>query len=127
MATMTPPRRVVRTGPLAIDIDRRRVAVNGEVVATTAREEDYLVYLAERLGRWCPNTDVAAAVWGRSGGRRVRTLRKDGGRRYLDTGMVRTFRNRLQRKLGPAGRLIATRLGSSNGGSESRLADEEPT
>lgn len=127
LATLTPPVRVVRTGGLTIDLETRRVMVDGKPIVTTPLEEVYLAYLAERLGRWCPARDVLRAVWGASSEYRVRALKKGGGYRYADTGMVTTFRNRLRKKLGPAARLIETMRTPHDGGSRSRLIDEEPT
>lgn len=126
LATLTPPTRVIRTGTLTFDLDTRRATVNGVVVALGPNQEGYLAHLAERIGQWCRNADVLAAVWGLSSEHRIRALRQDGYHRYPDTAMVNTCRNRLRQKLGVAGRLIEVRS-SPQVGSASRLVREEPS
>ena len=49
---------------LAIDFDRRRVAVDGKAVSLTAKEFDLLVQLARHPGRVYTRAQLLDQVWG---------------------------------------------------------------
>ncbi|HEY6008366.1 MAG TPA: winged helix-turn-helix domain-containing protein, partial [Geobacteraceae bacterium] len=91
------PEQVGRTlaiGPLVIDLDRHRVAVDGEEVVLTTIEFKLLLCLAERQGRLQSREVLLTSVWGYS---------------YVgDTRTVDTHVTRLRAKLGRAGDLIRT-------------------
>jgi DNA-binding winged helix-turn-helix (wHTH) protein len=95
---------VVRTGPLVIDFDARRVAVDGDELLLSGRERGVLEHLAARVGRACGHAEIVAAVWN------VTTAdlwawQSDGQKRwhYLRVVVART-----RAKLGPASALITT-------------------
>lgn len=81
-------------GPLAIDVQRRQVRVNGEPVVLRQREFDLLAYLAARAGSVCSRADILDHVWGYT---------FDGDERTIDTHI-----RRLREALGPAGGRIRT-------------------
>lgn len=124
LATLTPPTQIVRTGPLTIILDARRVTVNGDEIALSHLEWELLTYLAARLGRWCPADDILRDIWGVDVSRRIYILEKDGSRRAVDLRMLSIARHRLRRKLGAAARLIVT--GLLSGATGCRLEREEP-
>ena len=85
---------VLTVGPLRLDLDGRRTSVNGVVLELTRVEFDLLVALARRPG---------AAVSRAALVEHVLDPARDGDERTLDVHV-----SRLRRKLGDAGRLIAT-------------------
>jgi two-component system, OmpR family, response regulator len=54
----------VEVGPLLLDEDAGRVAVNGEPVALTATELRLLAYLVRNRGRVLSKTQILTQVWG---------------------------------------------------------------
>lgn len=125
LAVRTPPARVVRTGPLMIDLQTdRRVTIAGNVVDLTARQWSVLVFLAERIGRRCGSDEITAAVWGPEWVR-PKTLQCPGGQVYRgDHRVLSTTMGRLRDRLGVARSLI-----TSGGAWDSsyRLERVEPT
>lgn len=117
IALLTPPSRVVRTGGMTIDLDARRVDVDGAEVRLSLREWGYLAYLAEHVGQWCFNEDVLRAAWGEAWVDPLVRTRADGQRFRSDTHLVNMVRCRLRARLGGAGSLIV----ASRGRSGSRL------
>ena len=55
--------RVTR-GPLAIEVDRRRVTLAGQELALTAKEFDLLLYFARQPGRVFTRGQLLDQVWG---------------------------------------------------------------
>ena len=55
---------VVRCGPIAIDVVRRRVTVDGEPVRLTPTEFKLLQHLAVNAGKVLSHTDLLTQVWG---------------------------------------------------------------
>ncbi len=88
------PGRTLRAGPLAIDVDAHRVAIDGEEVKITATEFRLLVCLFERRGRTQSRSALLEAVWDTAADFETRTVDMHMGR--------------LRSKLGPAGNLIET-------------------
>ena len=56
--------RSVTVGPLAIDLEARRVRVHEKTVHLTAKELSILGFLAARLGRVVTRDELLEAVWG---------------------------------------------------------------
>ena len=54
----------IERGPLAIDIDRRRVTIGGSEVVLTAREFDLLLHFARHPGRVFNRARLLDQVWG---------------------------------------------------------------
>ena len=73
-------------GTLAIDYERRRVAVAGRAVPLTATEYELLRVLSVNAGKVMTYEALLRQVWN--------------GRRDRDTDLVRTFVKKLRRKLG---------------------------
>jgi DNA-binding response OmpR family regulator len=87
--------RVVRTGPLVIDLETQLVTVNSVEILLSGHEWDILSYLAARPGRWCASYDILIERWGPG---------YDGATRLIAVTYCR-----LRKKLGPAAaRLIET-------------------
>lgn len=107
-ALRTPPVRTVRTGPLVVDLDARTVAVHGQPVAPSAREWQLLAYLAERVGQLCHADDVITGAWGPEYVTGQLYANPGGYRVNADHRHLRSVVSRLRRRLGAAGRLIAT-------------------
>lgn len=103
--------RIVRTGPLTVDLRALTVLVDGAPVIVPSRELQVLAYLAERVGFPCRLADLARAVYGLDGR----------SERNAARGQV----VRLRGRLGDAGRLITS--GRSNGAPSRRLERLEPT
>jgi DNA-binding response OmpR family regulator len=55
---------VLQAGEVAVDLARREVRVDGEVVAFTTKEFDLLKFLAERAGRALSRQQLLDGVWG---------------------------------------------------------------
>jgi DNA-binding winged helix-turn-helix (wHTH) protein len=87
---------IVWTGTLVIDRWSRTVASYGHDVHVTEREWQILDFLAARLGRFTPSSEVARAVW-----------ESDWGAGHL----LRVNIARLRRRLGASGALLETSLG----------------
>lgn len=120
-----PPVRIVRTGPLVVDLAAGNALVRVTRVHLSPREWGLLAYLAERPGRWCLSTEIIASVWGPeyvTGRRRQNSL---GQWTRADTHLVNVVTCRLRARLGEAGRLISVQLGPD--GPARRLIVEEPT
>lgn len=111
--------RIVRTGPLVVDLDARSVTVDGAEVRLSGREWGVLAYLAERVGRWCKMTDIVRDVWGPE---YVRAMPYGQGTTRGDHHMLRILLGRLRVKLGPAARLLS----SGRSGWPRRRLDLEP-
>lgn len=94
-----PPSDLVVAGPIVVDRAARRVSVAGAAVPLTRRELDLLLVLAERRGRVQSREVLVADVWGGE-------VEGDSGR------VVDSTIKRLRRKLGVAGRLVATVRGT---------------
>jgi two-component system response regulator RegX3 len=58
-----PATDVVRTGPLTVDIPRRRVTVDNEEITLTRKEFDLLALLATRAGIVCRREEILEQVW----------------------------------------------------------------
>lgn len=85
---------VVRAGSISIDLDARRVSLGGEPVELTRAEFDLLAALARRMGSAVSRADLAESAL---------DPEREGSERALDVHI-----SRLRRKLGPAGRQVAT-------------------
>ena len=103
---MSTPIPSVVTGPLVVDVEARRVWVEGIEIALSRTELDILIYLAGHLGRVCRVYDVVAYVWD------VQTAQLWGQRSWNGRfHTVHTAMSRLRIRLGPAAHLLETRLG----------------
>jgi len=86
--------RVIKAGPITIDVDRHAVSVGGDEIILTTTEFNLLLNLAERLGRVQSRDRLLKDVWGMS--------------HIGDTRTVDTHITRLRTKLGDCGDLIKT-------------------
>jgi DNA-binding response OmpR family regulator len=68
------PDRVLRAGQVEIDVSRRRVRVNEQLVGLTATEFDLLAYLLLSPGIVRTRDDLLAEVWGYRDGSGTRTV-----------------------------------------------------
>jgi DNA-binding response OmpR family regulator len=59
-----PPSEVMQAGSVTIDIGRREVVIDGEVVPFTTKEFDLLRFLAERAGLALSRQQILDGVWG---------------------------------------------------------------
>jgi two-component system phosphate regulon response regulator PhoB len=84
----------LRLGPLALDVERHRVTVDGKEIALTALEFRLLHTLLSRQGRVQTRERLLEDVWGMNGDITTRT--------------VDTHVKRVREKLGEAGKLIET-------------------
>jgi len=91
---VTPRGRVLRAGPLAIDVDANRVTVNDTDVDLTPKEFQLLICLLERRGRTQSRRSLLESVWDTTAEIETRTIDMHVGR--------------LRAKLGPAGDMIET-------------------
>lgn len=66
--------QVVRVGPLSVDLNQRRVEVEGREVLLTCKEFDLLRVLLERPGDVVNRTEIMHQVWGHDGEGDTRTL-----------------------------------------------------
>jgi two-component system phosphate regulon response regulator PhoB len=89
-----PPARVLRAGPIELDIDAHIVRVDGEALPLTLQEFRLLAYLVEGKGRVRTRDELLADVWNTSPD--------------LETRTVDTHVKRLRDKLREAGELIET-------------------
>lgn len=67
-------RHVVKVGPLSVDINQRRVEINGKEVLLTYKEFELLTVLIERPGDVVHRTEIMQRVWGYDGEGDTRTL-----------------------------------------------------
>ncbi|UCF18729.1 MAG: response regulator transcription factor, partial [Gemmatimonadota bacterium] len=72
--------RVLRAGPLVVDVDANRVTVEGVDVELTPKEFQLLVVLLERRGRTQSRSDLLEAVWDTSADIENRTVDMHVGR-----------------------------------------------
>ncbi|MDR6113087.1 MULTISPECIES: response regulator transcription factor [unclassified Sphingomonas] len=91
---------VVRTGDLAIDLDRRLVTRGGEEQHLTRKEYDVLAVLARHPGRVVTHDRIIDAAWGGDEDPRIDYLRI----------VVRNLRQKLEAPQ-PVGSVIANELG----------------
>jgi len=77
---------VIKTGDVQIDLERRDVRLNDELVHLTPTEYSLLKYLATNAGRVLTHPMILAAVWG--------------SEYTSDVQLLRTFINQLRAKLG---------------------------
>jgi len=59
---------MLRSGPLEVDLLRRRVQVDGVTVPLTPREYSLLAMLARNVGRVLTHGQLLATIWGPGGG-----------------------------------------------------------
>lgn len=86
--------KVIKIGPLSIDIDRHIVHIGGAEIILTTTEFNLLLNLAERQGRVQSRDRLLKDVWGIS--------------HIGDTRTVDTHVTRLRMKLGECGDLVKT-------------------
>ena len=86
--------RVLRAGPLSIDVDANRVTVDGADVELTPKEFQLLICLLERRGRTQSRRSLLESVWDTTADIETRTIDMHVGR--------------LRAKLGAAGDMIET-------------------
>ncbi len=86
--------RTVATGCLTVDLKRRDVRVNGEIISLPSREWELLAFFARRVGMPCTNDTICTAIWGVADKASLRA-------------MTMTL-YRLRGRLGPARALITT-------------------
>jgi len=91
---------IVRTGDLAIDLDRRLVTRRGEEQHLTRKEYDVLAVLARHPGRVVTHDKIIDAAWGGDEDPRIDYLRI----------VVRNLRQKLEAPQ-PVGSVIANELG----------------
>jgi len=91
---------IVRTGDLAIDLDRRLVTRGGEEQHLTRKEYDVLAVLARHPGRVVTHDKIIDAAWGGDEDPRIDYLRI----------VVRNLRQKLEAPQ-PVGSVIANELG----------------
>jgi two-component system KDP operon response regulator KdpE len=92
--------KIVRTGDVSIDLDRRIVLRGDEELHLTRKEHDVLAVLARHVGRVVTHQRVLAAAWGGEEDPRVEYLRI----------VIRNLRQKLEHP-GPVGSVIANELG----------------
>ena len=92
--------KIVRTGDVSIDLDRRVVFRGDEELHLTRKEHDVLAVLARHIGRVVTHQRVLAAAWGGDEDPRVEYLRI----------VIRNLRQKLEHP-GPVGSVIANELG----------------
>lgn len=68
-------RRIVRAGPVTVDLAERRVSRDGEELKLTATEHKLLAYLASQAGRVLTHHAILSAVWGPEDADHVEYLR----------------------------------------------------
>ena len=87
--------RVIRTGPLVVDLGASRVYVSGQEIRLTAQEWSLLAALARRPGAIRTHDELLQEAWGAE---------------YLgEQHVLRTTINRLRRRIGGASLLIVNR------------------
>lgn len=93
-------RKVIHTGDLSIDLDRRIVCRAGDELHLTRKEYDVLGVLAQHVGRVVTHERILAACWGANEDPRIEYVRI----------VVRNLRQKLEAP-GPVGSVIANELG----------------
>jgi two-component system, OmpR family, KDP operon response regulator KdpE len=90
---------VIRLPGLEIDLERRRVQLDGQStpLALSPREWELLALFARNAGRVLTHTQLLTALWGPA--------------HVHDVQYLRVYVGQLRHKLGPAGGLIATEAG----------------
>lgn len=88
-------RKVIRCGDLMIDVTRRKVTLNGELLPLTFKEYELLKFLAANRGRVFTREALLNKIWGYDyyGGertvdvhiRRLRAKIEGGGRNFIET------------------------------------------
>lgn len=68
------PDRVLRTGPVEINVSRRRVRADGQLVGLTATEFDLLAYLMLSPGIVRTRDELLTEIWGYRDGSGTRTV-----------------------------------------------------
>jgi two-component system KDP operon response regulator KdpE len=68
-------RRIIRAGPVTIDLAERRVTRDGEELKLTGMEHKLLAYLASHAGRVLTHHTILSAVWGPEDADHVEYLR----------------------------------------------------
>lgn len=86
---------VLWTGSLVIDLWRRMVVSDGRQIDVAGRQWEVLAYLAARLDRFCPVSEITAAICGE----------------WYSDHIIHVFVTRLRTQLGANARLIETRRG----------------
>lgn len=100
--------KVVKTGPLVVDLAAERVTVDGVEVQPATLEWRVLAHLAEWAGQVCAYDEMLVAIWG-EGYLNPRDRYVSLNRAYRrDYHLVRQCLVRLRKRLGAAGRLIVT-------------------
>ena len=86
------PDRILRVGGIEIDVSRRRVRFDGQLVALTATEFDLLVYLLATPGIVRSREELLTEVWGYRDGSGPRTVDSHvrAIRRKVGADMIRT-------------------------------------
>ena len=92
--------RIVTTGDLTIDLDRRIVRRGGGELHLTRKEHDVLAVLARHMDRVVTHDRIIAAAWGGDDDPRIEYLRI----------VIRNLRQKLEAP-GPVGSVIANELG----------------
>jgi DNA-binding winged helix-turn-helix (wHTH) protein len=95
---------VVRTGPLVVDFDAKRIVVAGAEVPASRHESGLLEHLAAHLGHACLYDDVVAAVWDATTAELLSWVPRPKERYHH----LRVLVARTRAKLGPASALITT-------------------
>lgn len=92
--------KIIHSGELAIDLDRRSVRRGAEELHMTRKEYEVLAVLARHIGRVVTHDRIIAAAWGGDDNPRIEYLRI----------VVRNLRQKLEAP-GPVGSVIANELG----------------
>jgi two-component system, OmpR family, KDP operon response regulator KdpE len=92
--------KLIETGDLTIDLDRRIVSRAGEELHLTRKEYDVLAVLARHIGRVVTHDRILNAAWGGDEDARIEYLRI----------VIRNLRQKLEAP-GPVGSVIANELG----------------
>lgn len=88
---------IFSVGPISVDLVHHMAHVDQKALHLTAREFDFLAYLARNEGRVCTHQMILREVWGID---------------YLsESQYLRVYAHRLRRKLGSAGSLLQTQPG----------------
>lgn len=99
-ASSSVPMKIICTGDLSIDLDRRHVLRGGSEVHLTRKEHDVLATLARHIGRVVTHERLIAAAWHGDEDPRIDYLRI----------LIRNLRQKLEAPR-PVGAMIASELG----------------
>lgn len=69
-----PVQRTLEFSPYRFDLERRELAVGGEVVPLTQKEYELLLFFFKNAGRLLSRAHLLESVWGRSSDINTRTL-----------------------------------------------------